>query len=116
MTDDDGHAISFKVLRRGTPVRTSDGVQIGTVRRVSEEAASHIFDGIVIDTAEGKRFVDAPEVGRITENAVTVTFPAAEIEQHIVVPPGAAAKLGHTKTARRMKRFSERAKRRWDQR
>ena len=33
MSEDDGHAISYKVLRRGTPVRSADGVQVGTVRR-----------------------------------------------------------------------------------
>ena len=67
MTEDDGHAISFKVLKRGTPVRSSDGVQVGTVRRAQETGREHIFDGIVIDTKGGKRFVDAPEVARIAE-------------------------------------------------
>ena len=50
VTEDDGHAISFKVLKRGTPVHSSDGVQVGTVRRAQETGREHIFDGIVIDT------------------------------------------------------------------
>src|SRR5947199_6679704 len=75
---DDGHAISYKVLPRGTPVRSSDGVQIGTVRRVQENARENIFDGIVLDTPQGKRFVDAPEVARIAERGVTLTIDAAE--------------------------------------
>jgi hypothetical protein len=83
---------------------------------VSEEAASHIFDGIVIDTPAGKRFVDAPEIARIAERAVTTTFSSAEAGEYLEVPPGAVAKMSSTKTARRMKRFSERAKNRWDQR
>ena len=64
---DEGHAISYKVLARGTPVWTSDGVEIGTVRHVLENDREHIFDGIVVDTPRGRRFVDAPEVGRIAE-------------------------------------------------
>jgi len=32
--EDDGHAIAFGVLRRGTPVRSGDGVQLGTVKKV----------------------------------------------------------------------------------
>src|ERR671919_2370508 len=78
MTDDYGHSIGYKVLRRGTPVRSSDGVEIGTVRRVQDNAREHIFDGIVIDTPDGQRFVDAPEVARIFERAVVLTITAAE--------------------------------------
>ena len=75
---DDGHAIGYKVLKRGTPVRSSDGVQVGTVRRVQDNAREHIFDGIVIDTPEGTRFVDAPEVARIFERAVVLTITAEQ--------------------------------------
>ena len=32
------------------PMRSSDGRQIGTVRRVQDNARENIFDGIVIDT------------------------------------------------------------------
>ena len=69
---DDGDAIGYKVLRRGTPVRSADGVEVGTVRRVQDNAREHIFDGIVIDTRDGQRFVDAPEVARIFERAVVL--------------------------------------------
>ena len=67
---DDGHAIGYKILARGTVVRSSDGAELGTVRRVLDNAREHIFDGIVIDTPAGRRFVDAPEVARILERAV----------------------------------------------
>ena len=75
---DEGHAISYKVLGRGTPVWTSDEVEIGTVRHVLENDREHIFDGIVVDTPQGQRFVDAPEVARITERRVTLSIDAAE--------------------------------------
>ena len=61
-------------------MRSSDGVQVGTVRRVQDNAREHIFDGIVIDTPGGRRFVDAPEVARILERAVVLTITAAEAE------------------------------------
>src|SRR5207244_11781683 len=80
---DEDNAISYKVLRRGTPIISADGVQLGTVRRVQEAKRENIFDGIVIQTSDGQRFVDAPEVARIAERAVTVTFPAAEAEQYL---------------------------------
>ena len=81
MSNDDGQAISYKVLQRGTPVRSADGVEVGTVRRVLDNTRENIFDGIVIDTKGGQRFVDAPEVARIAERAVTLTIDAAEAEQ-----------------------------------
>jgi hypothetical protein len=74
--DDGGHAISYKVLERGTPVVDRDGGDIGTVREVLENKAEHIFDGLVLDTPGGQRFVDAPEVARIAERRVTLTLDA----------------------------------------
>ena len=78
MTSDDGHQIGYKALPRGVPVHTSDGGQLGTVYRVLDNAREHIFDGIIVATPDGRRFVDAPEVARITEKRVTLTIDSAE--------------------------------------
>ncbi len=75
---DDGHAVSYMVLARGTPVWSSDGEQIGAVRAVLENDRENIFDGLVIDTPAGQRFVDAPEIARIAERRVTLTIDASE--------------------------------------
>lgn len=77
-TDDDGHAISYKVLAAGVPVRSADGEVLGTVVAALDNAREQIFDGIVFDTPRGRRFVDAPEVARIAERAVTLTLTAEE--------------------------------------
>ena len=77
MADDD-HQIGYKALPRGVPVHARDGTRIGTVHRVLDNAREHIFDGIEIDTEQGRRFVDAPEVARITLRRVTLTIDAAE--------------------------------------
>jgi sporulation protein YlmC with PRC-barrel domain len=76
MDEDDGQQIGYKILPRGTPVVTSDGVQIGTVARVQDNLREHIFDGLVVKTPEGPVFVDAPEVARITDKRVTLTIDA----------------------------------------
>ena len=88
MSDD--HQISYQALPRGVPVVTSDDVQIGTVHKVLDNAREHIFDGIVVKTERGERFVDAPEVARITERQVTLTIDA-----------GAAAELPPPRTSGR---------------
>jgi hypothetical protein len=79
--DDDGPQIGYKALPRGVPVHTSDGIQLGSVHRVLDNAREHIFDGIVVTTRDGRRFVDAPEVARITERRVTLTITAEEARE-----------------------------------
>ena len=74
LSDDDGYAVSYKVLEQGTAVVACDGAAVGSVREVLENVAEHIFDGLVIDTPAGMRFVDAPEVARIAERRVTLTL------------------------------------------
>jgi hypothetical protein len=114
---DDGLAISYHALRRGTVVRSSDGIELGKVRRVEEETRSHIFDGIVLDTPDGRRFLDAPEVAHIAERAVTTTFTAAEADQHLAEMGSAFAKRAkNTTTARRARRFGRNLRSRWDRR
>jgi hypothetical protein len=75
---DDGQQIGYQALPRGVPVFTSDGVELGTVHRVQDNAREHIFDGIVVATSEGNVFVDAPEVARITAQRVTLTIDAVQ--------------------------------------
>src|SRR5215207_5688191 len=114
--DDDGHAIGYKILPRGTVVRSADGAEIGTVRRVLDNAREHIFDGIVIDTPAGRRFVDAPEVARILERAVILTLTA---EQAAALPEQGSAiadRMRNAGTVRRARRLGRSLKDRWERR
>lgn len=78
---DDGHAIHYAAVQRGTPVYGSDGVEIGKVDEVVDNYREHILDGIVLRTTAGDlRFVDAPEVGRTAERGVTLAIGPAAIE------------------------------------
>ena len=76
MYEDDGPQIGYQALPQGVPVVSSEGIEVGTVARVLDNAREHIFDGIVVRTREGDRFVDAPEVARITERRVTLSITA----------------------------------------
>jgi hypothetical protein len=79
---DDGIAVHYSELARGTPVYDSDEVQVGTVDEVRDLAREHMLDGIVIKTNFGdRRFVDAPEVARTAERGVTLTISAAQVEE-----------------------------------
>jgi hypothetical protein len=54
-------------------------VPVGTVHDVLDNAREHIFDGIVVARGDGRRFIDAPEVARITDRRVTLTLTATEV-------------------------------------
>ena len=78
---DRGPQIAYTVLAKGTPVCTSDGEEVGTVVRVLADEGADIFDGLVVDTTDGERFVDAPEVGALYERAVVLTLSADDIRR-----------------------------------
>jgi hypothetical protein len=83
VTIDDGYAISYEALSTGISVYGSDEVEAGTLREVLDNARERIFDGIVVERRDGVRvFVDAPEVARTAERAVTLNIPAAEVEAY----------------------------------
>ena len=82
---DDGSAVHYMAVERGTPVFSADEVELGTVEQILDNYREHIFDGIVMRTPAGDyRFVDAPEVKRTAERGVTLTITAAEAER---LPP-----------------------------
>jgi hypothetical protein len=85
---DDGHAVHYTALERGTTVVSSDGEEVGKVLEVLDNLPEHIFDGLVIETVSGeRRFVDAPEVARTAERAVTLTITAAQVAELGPPPP-----------------------------
>lgn len=86
-------------LAKGTPVLTADGQEFGRVRRVLQVQVKNIFDGIVVRTARGDRFLDAPEVERIYERAVVTSLSADEA----AALPEPGSSLG-AKAERSMKR------------
>jgi hypothetical protein len=82
---DDGSAVHYTAVARGTPVFGADGEPVGEVRQVVDNYREHILDGIVIRTEDGRTvFADAPEVGRTAERGVTLTITAAEARE---LPP-----------------------------
>ena len=110
---DRGHPISYRVLERGTPVETADGQRFGTVKRVLEVRAKDVFDGVVVKTPDGDRFVDADEIDRLYENAMVLNLSAEAAallpkpgdSPHTYAPsPGATVKRSAKRALRRISR------------
>jgi hypothetical protein len=82
---DEGHAIHYTAVERGTPIFGSDGAEVGKVEQVVDNYREHILDGIVfVDSGGDVRFVDGPEVARTAERAVTLAITSDEAAQ---LPP-----------------------------
>jgi hypothetical protein len=71
----------------------SDEQLVGKVVEVLDNARESIMDGVVFETPDRvRRFVDAPEVARTAELAVTLTIPAAEAAA--LAPPPTSPRPG----------------------
>jgi hypothetical protein len=83
MTDDDT-PISYEAAVPGTPVDSSSGRRIGTLEHVLEVPELDVFDGIVVATDDGLRFIDADRVQEITRSKIRCGLDDAEVAQ---LPP-----------------------------
>ncbi len=71
---DSGQAISYEALAVHTPVFAGSGVEFGTVAHVLADEHLDLFDGIVVHTHDGIRFIDRDQIDTITTTAVTTTL------------------------------------------
>jgi hypothetical protein len=112
MPDTPDHPIAYTALQPGTPVQTSDGSQFGTVDAVLVDEKVSVFDGIVIVTAEGTRFVDADQIGTIYTSYVRTTL-SAEQAANLLPPDGSTlVEIKPTRSmAKRLGRMFGRGKR-----
>jgi hypothetical protein len=99
MPDVPEHPIAYTALQPGTPVQTSDGDHFATVQAVLVDEKVSVFDGIVVQTAQGTRFVDADLIGAIYTTRVCTTLSA---EQAANLPPPDGSTLVEIKPARSM--------------
>ena len=91
--------IAYTALQPGTSVQTSDGDHFASVQAVWVDEKVSVFDGIVVQTAEGARFVDADQIGSIYTTYVRTTL-SAEQAANLPLPEGST--LVDVKPARSM--------------
>lgn len=92
---DHGAPISYLVLQPGTPCFTADDRPVGTVKRILADEEKDIYDGLILDTEEGERFVDADHACDLYENGVVLTLTADQL-QHLPDPTANPATMGVT--------------------
>jgi len=89
MSEAQDHPIAYTALQPGTPVQTSDGYDFASVQAVLVDEKVSVFDGIVVETAEGTRFVDADQIGSIYTTYVRTTL-SAEQAADLPLPSGSS--------------------------
>jgi hypothetical protein len=99
MSDAPDHPIAYTALQLGTPVHTSDGHPFATVQAVLVDDKVSVFDGIVVQTADGRRFVDADRIGLIYTSHVGTTL-SSQQAANLPLPDGST--LVDIKPARSM--------------
>ena len=82
--DDD--EISYLALAVGTGVQSSTGTTFGTVEHVLQIPELDLFDGIVVATQHGLRFVDRDQITEITSHVVRCAL--TDDEAANLPPPG----------------------------
>ncbi len=68
---DEGTPIAYTGLPPGVPVVSSSGRVFGTVEQVLQIPEQDLFDGIVVATQDGSRFVERDQVDEITTARVS---------------------------------------------
>jgi hypothetical protein len=82
-------AVSYRAAVPGAPVLTRSGKEIGTLEHVLEIPDLDLFDGIVVATDWGLRFIDAGRVELITITSIRSSLDDAEADR--LPPPDGAA-------------------------
>jgi hypothetical protein len=65
-----GDRSSWAALKPGTPCVASGGEQVGTVKEVLAVEEEDIFEGIIIETHHGDRYVDEAAIDDIFDHQV----------------------------------------------
>ena len=75
---DDSTPISYLALEVGTAVKSSSGHIFGKVAHVLQIPEEDLFDGIVVSTENGLRFVDRDQIVEMTKSAVVCSLSDAQ--------------------------------------
>jgi hypothetical protein len=110
---DYGQPTSYLQLDSGTAVFASNGAEVGRVDHVLAAPDEDIFDGLVIDTSDGRRFVDASLVDELFENGALLKL-APDALPGLPEPSAnpAALKAGPDETV--PDRLEDKLRRAWD--
>ena len=77
---DEGDPISYMALAINTPVLSSSGAEFGKVEHVLQVPEEDLFDGIVVSTKKGLRFVDRDQISEISTTRVRCSLSDDQVQ------------------------------------
>ncbi len=86
-----GAPIAYLVLEPGVPVLASGQEEVGHVARVLSVPENDIFDGLILETPDGERFVDAANVDALYERGVVLALSTEDARDLPEPTPGPGA-------------------------
>jgi hypothetical protein len=86
--EDEAEPVSYEGVANGTPVLSSSGRQFGTLERVLEVPEEDLFDGVIVTTEQGPRFVDRDQIAEITTKYIKCNLDD-DAAANLPVPDGA---------------------------
>jgi hypothetical protein len=76
---DEDTRVSYLLVAGATPVYASGGEPVGKVKQVMCEPAADIFDGLLVATTDGDRYIPAEQVAAIHEHGVELSITPAAV-------------------------------------
>jgi hypothetical protein len=73
-------------------MRSSSGREFGTLEKVLEIPEEDLFDGVIVKTSAGHRFVDRDQIDEITTRYITCNLDDAAVE---ALPPPSGSPVYH---------------------
>ena len=63
---DDAQPVSYQGVPEGVPLLSTSGKSFGTLEKVLQVPSEDLFDGVIVQTQHGRRFVDRDQIAEIT--------------------------------------------------
>ncbi len=82
--------VSYEGVPVGVPMLSSTGRQFGTLAKVLEIASEDLFDGVIVETRHGRRFIDRDQIAEITTEYIKCGLDDAATE-NLPEPSGTPA-------------------------
>lgn len=87
---DSAPPVSYEGVPTGVPLLSSTGRQFGTLERVLEIPSEDLFDGVIVATDNGRRFVDRDQINEITTQYIRCLLSDSQVAD-LPEPSGTAA-------------------------
>jgi hypothetical protein len=68
---EDAQPVSYEGVPLGVPMLSSTGARFGTLVKVLEIPSEDLFDGVIVETDHGRRFVDRDQIHEITTEYIS---------------------------------------------